>query len=100
MKYQKNIYQAHPYAEEFSEWIFENGIRVSEEDFDYSLHCFQVWNGDKYLGSVYPSTIEDMHELIKQLDDGSEPTTDSWEDGCGNTCSIDGWGDGLEEEEQ
>lgn len=99
MKYEKNTYQSNPYADEFSEWIFENGIRVSEENFDYSLHCFEVYSGERYLGTVYPDTIEDMHELIKELDDGSEPITDSWEDGNGNTCTLDGWGDGLSEEE-
>lgn len=76
-------------------WSFENGIEVYEKDFDYNLHCFKVWRGDKYLGGIYPNSIEDMEHCIKCLDDGSEPITDSWEDGHGNCCDRNGWGDGL-----
>jgi len=69
-----------------------NGITVVEVDYNYDLHAFDVYNGDIFLGSVYPATIEDMEECIKALDRGEDPVTDGWEDGCGNACLIDGWG--------
>lgn len=73
------------------EWKFENGIEVIEKEFDYDLHCFKVYNGEKYLGTVYPADIEDMEGCIERLDDGYNPVNDGWEDGMGNRCSIEGW---------
>jgi hypothetical protein len=72
---------------------WENGeITVSEVDYNYDLHAFDVYVGDRFLGTVYPATIEDMARCIKALDDGEDPVSDGWEDGCGNVCSLDGWG--------
>lgn len=73
-------------------WNFENGINVWESEYDYDLHCFKVYNGDKYLGTIYPSTIEDMESCIEDLDNGDDPISCNWEDGCGNGCTLDGWG--------
>lgn len=75
------------------EWKFENGIEVYETDHDYDLHCFKVYNEEEYLGTVYPSSIEDMEECINALDDGDDPISCAWEDGCGNGCTLDGWGE-------
>lgn len=80
-------------------WIFDNGIEVLESEFDYSLHCFKVYNRDDYLGTIYPDTIEDMENCIKDLDDGSDPITDMWEDGMGNFCTLDGWGESCREDQ-
>lgn len=55
-----------------------------------------VWKyimGEKYLGTVYPDTIEDMESCINDLDNGDNPITNGWEDGCGNSCTFDGWGE-------
>lgn len=73
------------------EWKFENGIRVEEREYDHNLHCFAVYAGDRYLGSVYPDLIGDMKSCIEELDDGYDPITSGWEDGMGNVCNIDGW---------
>lgn len=75
------------------EWKFENGIEVYEVEFDYDLHAFKVYNGDDFLGTVYPSTIADMEECIQNLDEGNDPISTCWEDGNGNTCTLDGWGE-------
>lgn len=74
------------------EWNFENGIIVEECDYDHNLHCFKVYNGDEYLGSVYPETIEDMESCIEAMEDGEDPISGGWEDGMGNVCNVDGWG--------
>lgn len=73
-------------------WIFEDGIEVYESSYDYDLYCFRVYNGDVLLGTIYPDTIENMNCCIKALDDGSNPIADGWEDGLGNACTLDGWG--------
>lgn len=73
------------------EWNFENGICVIETDYNYDLHAFDVYNGNVFLGTVYPGTVEDMNSCIKSLDNGEDPITESWEDGCGNNCSLEGW---------
>lgn len=74
------------------EWNFENGIAVEECAYNYDLHCFKVYNGDKYLGAIYPGTIEDMESCIGELDEGYDPISSGWEDGLGNICTMDGWG--------
>lgn len=79
--------------EEMRTWSFPNGIEVTEQPFDYDLHCLEVYNNGKYLGTVYPGSIEDMQACIHDLDAGTDPVTGGWEDGNGNTCSLDGWGE-------
>lgn len=67
---------------------------IEEVDFDYDLHAFDVYNhsGNK-LGTIHPASIEDMKSLIADLDNGDCPIADGWEDGNGNTCNTDGWGE-------
>lgn len=81
------------------EWIFENGIKVQEMAFDADLSCLKVFRGDNYLGTIYPQNKDDMEHCMNDLDNGSNPVTDKWEDGRGNTCSLFGWGDGKIPEE-
>lgn len=84
------------------EWKFINGIKVCEAEYDYDhdLHMFKVYNesfyGDTYrfLGDIYPNSIEHMEECIAKLDEGEDPITGSWEDGLGNVCSLEGWENG------
>lgn len=74
-------------------WKFEDGIEVYEVDFDGDLHNFNVYNGDDFLGTVYPASVADMNTCIKDLNEGSNPIVDGWEDGNGNTCTLEGWGE-------
>lgn len=71
-----------------------NLVTVEEVAFDHDLHTFEVYNhaGAK-LGTITPASIEDMNDLIADLDDGACPVADNWEDGNGNTCNINGWGE-------
>lgn len=75
------------------DWKFNNGIEVYEEEFDCDLHCLKVYNRGNYLGTVYPATIDDMKSCFNDLDNGNDPLTSGWEDGCGNSCTLDGWGE-------
>nr|DAG73559.1 MAG TPA: hypothetical protein [Caudoviricetes sp.] len=75
------------------EWKFENGIEVYEKEYDYDAHCFEVYNEDEYLGTVYTSSGEDTTECIERLDAGFDPISDNWEDGMGNSCTLNGWGE-------
>lgn len=77
----------------YKNWNFEDGIFVQEVDFDGDLHELEVFNGDEYLGTVTPPDVEDMEKCINDLDNGSNPITDNWEDGMGNSCTLDGWGE-------
>lgn len=81
-------------------WEFEDGIRVEEVAYDYDLHSFDVYNGERYLGSIYPACVEEAQKCIDELDNGSNPVADGWEDGMGNTCTADGWGEGKSEDEE
>lgn len=93
MKYQKT-----EHLDGTEEWAFENGITVCSKEWSYCRYAFDVYNADgKFLGGIYPDTNEDSDRCRQDLDEGSEPITDGWEDGCGNSCNINGWGDGLED---
>ena len=74
-------------------WNFENGVEVYESEYNFDLHCFKVYNEEKYLGTIYPSTIEDMESCATSLNNGDDPISAGWEDGCGNSCSLEGWGE-------
>lgn len=79
-------------------WIFSevgNGLEVQEAELNYDLHCFNVYNGDRYIGCIQPNTIKDMENCINELNEGYDPISNNWEDGNGNLCVIEGWGDGL-----
>ena len=71
---------------EKTEWIFENGIEVYE-----SYGNFKVYNGNKYLGTVVPDSEESFKECVKELNNGIDPISGMWEDGAGNSCTLDGW---------
>lgn len=73
------------------EWKFNNNLEVYENEYDCDLHCFVVYNGDSYLGTIYPNSIDDMNECISKLDSGIDPITDGWEDGRRNPCRLEGW---------
>lgn len=75
------------------EWTFSNGIEVYEKGYNGNLHCLEVYNGDEYLGTIYPRDIEDMQQCFEILDSGKDPISDGWEDGLGNDCTLDGWGE-------
>lgn len=68
-------------------------VNVVEVPFDYEIHSFDVFTLDgKRLGGIYPSNIIDMKAMINALDNGQCPIADEWEDGEGNSCTLDGWG--------
>lgn len=73
-------------------WKFENGVTVKESPFDKDLHSFDVYHNGKYLGGIFPACVEDMKSCIASLDKGENPILSHWEDGCGNSCTLDGWG--------
>lgn len=50
--------------------------------------------GEEKLGTIYPDNIGDMESCIESLDAGEDPISGHWEDGCGNLCTLQGWGSG------
>lgn len=46
-----------------------------------------------HFGIPKLGSIEDMQACIHDLDAGTDPVTGGWEDGNGDTCSLDGWGE-------
>lgn len=73
-------------------WSFENGIEV------YEINCdaLKVVKDDKVLGYIYPANDDDMELCKRDLDAGKDPITAGWEDGNGNTCTLNGWGEYAE----
>lgn len=77
----------------YETWNCEScGITIIEVDYDYDLHMFEVYKGDDLLGKITPATIEDLDRCRSDLDNGFCPICDGWEDGNGNLCVMDGWG--------
>lgn len=80
----------------YSYWEFENvgnGLTVWEADFDGDCHCFEVSNGGNLIGVIYPADVEGTQLCIEELNKGHDPISYHLEDGCGNSCTLDGWGD-------
>lgn len=74
-------------------WKFENGIEVRESEYNYDLHCFEVYHDGRYLGDVCPGTIEDMEYCMAALNNGEDPISGGWDDGNTHPCTLDGWAD-------
>lgn len=70
---------------EKNRWSREN-YTVELVDFDHDLKVFEVVQDDKVITTIYPSTIEDMNEMIKDLNDGAD--VNGWENGLGETVHI------------
>lgn len=68
-------------------WEFEN-YQVFQESAAYR---FEDMDG-KILGFIAAADADDMQRIEKDLNDGSDPIAEGWEDGAGNTISLDGWG--------
>ena len=64
-------------------WTFENGVIVTEVEYDNDLHEFVVMVGDK-RATVTPGDLEEMEMCRKHLDNGEDPISWGWEDGRGN----------------
>ena len=56
---------------------------------------FEVFANSCFIGCVYPFNEENKGEIWGMLDDGKNPVSDSWYDGVGEICTIDGWGDAV-----
>lgn len=70
----------------------EKKYSIYEIDHDADLHAFEIVfdfknrNGE-ISQTIYPQTIEDMKELIKDFNKGV--SVDGMEDGLGNIITID-----------
>ena len=64
-----------------------NGYIIEEREFDYDLHCFAVVQIEKEDQIITPDSIESMNSIIIDLNNGED--VDGWEDGMGNTITID-----------
>jgi hypothetical protein len=70
-------------------WVTENAKVVLQHG------VFTVYNlDDEKIGTIVPGDGEALNTMSDQLDDGECPIADAWEDGAGNTCTIEGWGGG------
>jgi len=67
-------------------WEFKDYTVFKETD----LLRFEDLEGN-LLG--YVSFNDGGEELTKELDNGADPIAEGWEDGIGNTISLDGWGE-------
>ena len=63
------------------------GYVVVEKEFDHDLHEFDVIKEDEVIATITPPDIEDMNQIIEDLDNGED--VNGWEDGIGNTISIE-----------
>lgn len=66
-------------------WEFKEYTVYKETD----LLRFEDLDGN-ILG--YVSFNDGGEELTNELDSGADPIAEGWEDGIGNTISLDGWG--------
>lgn len=62
---------------------------VEEVNYDYDLHAFEISANGEVTTTIYPSDIEAMKSMIADLDNGANPIEEGWEDGLGNTVTLD-----------
>lgn len=70
----------------YKTWEFKN-YTVEEVDFDHNLHQFNVVQNDEVKEEINPETLPEQDLIINDLDAGRD--VNGWEDGNGNTISID-----------
>lgn len=63
------------------------GYQVEEVELNYDLHAFEIVKDEEVIATITPNTIEDMKQIIEDLDNGED--VNGWEDGMGNTISIE-----------
>ena len=68
-------------------WKREN-YTVVEKEFDNDLHEFDIIKEGEAIATITPCSLDEMQGIIKDLDNGE--CVDGWEDGKGNTISING----------
>lgn len=66
-------------------WEFNDYLVYMETD----VLRFENKDGD-ILG--YVAFDDGGEEVTHELDNGADPIADGWEDGIGNTITLDGWG--------
>ena len=70
-------------------WKFASYVIIEESD----LLRFEDYEGN-ILGYVTKNGFEELYAL----DNGADPIAERWEDGNGNTVTLDGWGFVAEKE--
>ena len=63
-------------------WTFKNYVIYNETDF--------LRFEDK-KGNLLGYLIKNGNEEVEALDNGADPIAEGWEDGNGNTVTLDGW---------
>src|SRR5690606_31839276 len=74
------------------------GIQMKKWEFkDYTVYeeadVLKFENND---GDIIGYVTKNGTEEVEALDNGADPIADGWEDGIGNTLSLEGWGDEWE----
>lgn len=70
-------------------WEIDNLIITSD---DRNL-CFNVYAYNKLIGIIYATDRNNFNDCFLYFDVGVNPIKDGWEDGLGNVCTINGWGE-------
>lgn len=70
----------------YNTWTTPLGATVTEIEHDDELHAFAVEYGG-YEVVIVPYSIEEMCQSIRDLNAGTCPIADGWEDGNGRAVS-------------
>lgn len=68
-------------------WEEEN-YTVVEQEHDYDLHKFEVYQDDELIGTIYPDNLDDQEQIKKHLD--NHVNVNGWEtnDGEGGEITL------------
>lgn len=66
-------------------WEEEN-YTVVEEEHDYDLHKFEVYQDDELIGTIYPDNLDDQEQIKKHLD--NHVNVNGWETNDGESGEI------------
>lgn len=65
-------------------------VNIEEIEFDYDLHAFHISHKESGhpLITIVPDDVDDMERIAKDLDGGSCPVNDGWEQNGTTVSSL------------
>lgn len=80
-------------AEKIYNYYLKEMARMGKWEFEgYTVHEeTDLLRFEDEKGEVLGYVMKD-NDVVADLNNGADPIADGWEDGIGNTISIDGWG--------
>ena len=65
----------------YNKWNFPCNTIVQENNYNFSLHEFKVYDERGLVAIIIPDTLEQMNDIVDKLNSGKCPLCEGWK-GC------------------